>query len=150
MPKIRKILVPVDFSDDSTAALRLAVEFAKGFGADIHLLHCYQDFVGDLSIYDLTAPEDFYHELHRAAGAKLDQLRSELKDEGVHMTTEVCGSLPSEAICDSARKCHADVIVMGTRGITGLAHVILGSVAERTVRSAPCPVLTVKAEHLRE
>ena len=148
MPQIHMILVPIDFSDDSRAALKLAVELAKNFEAKIHLLHCYQDFVGDLSTYDLTAPEDFYHALHQAAGAKLDELRSEFKDEGVHMSTEVCASLPSEAICKSAATNHADLIVMGTRGISGIKHVILGSVAERTVRSAPCPVLTVKAEHI--
>jgi len=147
MPKIRKILVPIDFSDDSKSALKLAVQFAKSFEAKIHLLHCYQDFVGDLSAYDLAAPEDFYHELHRAAGSKLDALRNEFKSEGVPMSTEVCGSLPSEAICEAATKNHADLIIMGTRGVSGLKHVILGSVAERTVRSAPCPVLTVKAEH---
>jgi nucleotide-binding universal stress UspA family protein len=147
MPEIRTILVPVDFSDDSRAALKLAVELARSFEAKIHLLHCYQDFVGDLSAYDLSAPDDFYHELHRAAGSKLDALRSEFKSEGVNMSTEVCASLPSEAICETAAKCHADLIVMGTRGGSGIKHVILGSVAERTVRSAPCPVLTVKAEH---
>jgi universal stress protein A len=148
MPQIHNILVPIDFSDDSRAALKLAVELAKNFEAKIHLLHCYQDFVGDLSIYDLTAPEDFYHALHQAAGAKLDELRSELKSEAVHVSTEVCASLPSEAICQSAASNHVDLIVMGTRGISGIRHVILGSVAERTVRSAPCPVLTVKAEHI--
>ena len=146
MAKSSKILVPVDFSDDSRAALDLAIELATSFEASIHLLHCCQDFVGDLSPYDLSCPEDFYKELHRAAGKKLDDLRAELKSSGVTMTTEICTSLPSEAICDAATSKHADLIVMGTRGVSGIKHVILGSVAERTVRSAPCPVLTVKAE----
>jgi nucleotide-binding universal stress UspA family protein len=147
MPQIHKILVPIDFSDDSRAALKLAVELAKNFEAKIHLLHCYQDFVGDLSTYDLAVPEDFYRALHRAAETKLDELRSQLKGEGVHMSIEVCASLPSEAICETAARIHADLIVMGTRGVSGIKHVILGSVAERTVRSAPCPVLTMKAKH---
>lgn len=143
---IRTILVPVDFSDHSAEALKQAVELAKSFGAAIHLLHCYPINVGGISPYGLVLPDNFSLQLRTAAARKLSEWSEKATAEGVAVEEILTPMLPSETISSTAQERGADLIVMGTRGLTGLKHVMLGSVAERTIRIAPCPVLTVKAE----
>ncbi|MDH3283791.1 MAG: universal stress protein [Acidobacteriota bacterium] len=144
MPQIKTILVPVDFSAHSRKALDYAVHLAKTFGAEIRLLHCYQINPGSLSPYGPVLPEEFTKELRSAAQSRLEEWRDLVSREGVVAHIELSAVFPSEAISRMAESLHADLIVIGTRGLTGLKHVLLGSVAERTVRTAPCPVLTVK------
>ncbi|MDP6980870.1 MAG: universal stress protein [Myxococcota bacterium] len=146
MAEIKKILVPYDFSEDSRAALELAATFAKQFDAHLTLLHCYQNAVPDAAALDLDAPDQFFHALKKAASEKLEVVREALHAEDLVVSTKVRANVPSEAIREIAEEMPADLIVMGTRGISGLKHVIVGSVAERTVRGAPCPVVTVKAD----
>lgn len=141
-----KILVPVDFSPDSAKALKMAIELAKSFGARIHLIHCYPINVGGISPYGMTPPETFDLELRDAALQKLAEWREKATAEGIQTDETVTPMFPSEAIATLAREKGADLIVMGTRGLTGLKHIVLGSVAERALRIAPCPVLTVKAD----
>ena len=143
---IRTILVPVDFSDHSAKALQQAVELAKSFGAVIHLLHCYPVNVGGITPYGPEFPGDFDRQFRDAAKRKLSECSEKVAGEGVAVEQTLTPMLPSEAISSAAQERGADLIVMGTRGLTGLKHVMLGSVAERTIRIAPCPVLTVKAE----
>ncbi len=145
MAEIRNILVPVDFSDHAAAALDLAVELAKTLGARIHLLHCYVIRVGGVSPYGLVIPESLDRDVREAAAAKLGEWREKAEAGGVEVEQAVTPNFPSEAIASHAEAIGADLVVMGTRGLTGLRHVLLGSVAERTIRIAPCPVLTVKA-----
>jgi nucleotide-binding universal stress UspA family protein len=91
-------------------------------------------------------PANFYDEFRKAAKANLDELLQRVKERGIQADGEVVPAPPAIAILDSAEQLPADLVVMGTRGRTGLAHVLLGSVAERTVRMAPCPVLTLRVE----
>ncbi len=77
---------------------------------------------------------------------QLRERQKKIEAEGVPAEASVSSEFPPQAIVEMAKDIGADLIVMGTRGLTGIKHVMLGSVAERTVRLAPCPVLTVKAE----
>ncbi len=140
------ILVPVDFSDDSKRAVEFAIELAEKFDGEIHLLHCYQINVGGMSPYGLAIPENFDREVRAAAEARLEEWAEKARGAGARVNTDVSPLFPATAISERAREIHADLIVMGTRGLTGLKHLLLGSVAERTLQTAPCPVLTLKAE----
>lgn len=144
MRAIRKILVPVDFSDCSGAALDVAIGFAKAFGAEVHLLHCYQVTPATVAPYGIVVPETFEHDVRMAALRRLGEQRAKVGDAGLEVQEHLSAHYPAEEIAKLAEKLDIDLIVMGTRGLTGLKHVLLGSVAERTVRAAPCPVLTVK------
>lgn len=145
MLQIRTILVPVDFSEHAARALEVAISLAKAFGARIHLLHCYPIQLGGISPYGLVVPESLDRDVREAAARKLAEWRDKVSDAGVEVSDTVTPIFPSEAIAEQAGALDADLVVMGTRGLTGLRHVLLGSVAERTLRIAPCPVLTVKA-----
>jgi nucleotide-binding universal stress UspA family protein len=146
MAGFRKILVPIDFSTHASRALDMAIELAKAFGGKLHLLHCYQINVGAISPYGLVIPESFDRDIREAATKQLAQWREKVIAQQVEADAEVSALFPSEAIAATAERVGADLIVMGTRGLSGFKHVMLGSVAERTVRIAPCPVLTVKAK----
>ena len=150
MAPVRVILVPVDFSPHSEAALDQAMDLAKALGAKIHLLHSYAVPVRGVIPYDFAIPDGVWDGVHSAAESKLEEIRQKVASEGLEATTEVSTSLPSEAILAAANELDADLIVMGTRGHTGLKHVLLGSVAERTIRLAPCSVLTVKVKEATE
>jgi nucleotide-binding universal stress UspA family protein len=136
MGGIRTILVPVDFSEHSAKALDLAIDFAKTFRAKQPL---------GVTPYGIVIPESFDREIREAAGRHLGEWREKAAAEGIETEAALSGLFPSIAIGDTAAQIRADLIVMGTRGLSGIKHVMLGSVAERTVRTAPCPVLTVKA-----
>jgi universal stress protein A len=142
--KIGKILVPVDFSDHSLRALEEAIEFAKVFGAEVHLLHCFQINPTAIANYGVVVRQSFDEDFRRAALRRLSEWREKVSAEGIPVQEHLEANFPSAAISVLARELGADLIVMGTRGLTGLKHVLLGSVAERTIRIAPCPVLTVK------
>jgi len=141
--KIKKILVPVDFSPHARRAQQVAVELAKAFGAEIHLLHAYSLPVTVVGPYDYQIPAAMLAELRESAARRLDQEVKALAGSGVPVTALITEGVPTQAIVDAAERLGADLIVMGTRGLTGLKHVVLGSVAERTIRHARCPVLTL-------
>lgn len=147
MIQIRKILVPVDFSDHSAKALEMAVAVAKAFGgAEVHLLHCYQIQPVGVSPYGIVLPETFDRDIREAASRQLDDWRQKVAAEGIEAEAHLSSMFPSVAIGETATEVGADLVVMGTRGLSGIKHVLLGSVAERTLRVAPCPVLTVKSD----
>jgi nucleotide-binding universal stress UspA family protein len=141
---MKTILVPTDFSPHSDKALVVAERLAKLAGGKIHLLHCYQINPGGISPYGIAIPEVFGREVQEAAAKKIADLEQRVAAAGIEVETHLTSRFPSEAVSDLAREIGADLIVMGTRGATGLKHILLGSVAERTLRIAPCPVLTVK------
>jgi len=143
MEQIRKILVPVDFSKQSRRALHMAIGFAKAFGAELHLLHCYQLQLSAIDPYGIAPPEDYDRRLREAAGQQLSEWRSEARAQKVIAEQHITAQSPFTEIAALAEKLGVDLIVMGTRGLSGLKHVLLGSVTERTIRIAPCPVLTV-------
>jgi nucleotide-binding universal stress UspA family protein len=145
MSRFEKILVPVDFSEHSTAALEVAVELASVFDAKLHLLHCYQIQPGGVSPYGIAIPSDYFAEIRDTAARQLAEWQEKHVPAAIPVDASTMSEFPSKAIAMTAEEIGADLIVMGTRGLSGFKHVMLGSVAERTVRIAPCPVMTVHA-----
>jgi nucleotide-binding universal stress UspA family protein len=145
MTEIHKILVPVDFSEHSQRALDEAIGLARKFDAELHLLHCYQIHPQAIAPYGIVVPETFEHDVRMAALQRLSEWRDKASAQGVRVKEHITAHFPSEEISLMADRLGVDLIVMGTRGLTGLKHVLLGSVVERTIRIAHCPVLTVKA-----
>src|SRR5262245_10995962 len=144
--EIRKILVPVDFSEHSQRALDEAVSLAKHFGAELTLFHCYPIPIPALASapYGTVTPEGYVDAVRSAALQRINQWRDKASAQGVRAEGRIGAGAPASEIAALAEEIGADLIVIGTRGLTGLEHVLLGSVAERTIRIAPCPVLTVK------
>jgi universal stress protein A len=146
MIDLRRILVPTDFSKHSHNALTYAVAFADKFGAELHLLHVVQDlalFIPDNVVGSppVTPPVD------QLTAAVREALQRLIRDNGLErfrVCPEVREGTPFYEIIRCAREKDVDLIVMGTHGRSGLAHVLLGSVSEKVVRKAPCPVLTVR------
>jgi nucleotide-binding universal stress UspA family protein len=146
MIDLHRILVPTDFSKYSENAVRYAVAFAEKFGAELHVLHVVQDlalFIPEaVLITPMVTPP--LEQFKAAARAALDKVIKEMNLTGLKVETEVAQGVPFNEIVRTAREKDVDLIVMGTHGHTGLAHMLLGSVAEKVVRKAPCPVLTVR------
>ena len=144
---ITRILVPTDFSATADAALDYAKGLATKLGACLHVLHVLEDaYVGGSFAGELYVPESpnlramMVKEAEDLLGHRVSpQDRELLKAE-----TAVVVGRSFKAIVDYAQEHRADLIVIGTHGRTGMAHLLLGSVAERIVRTAPCPVLTVR------
>lgn len=146
MKPFERILVPVDFSEHSTEAVRTAVALSRSYGATLTLVHVY-----DPSAYAL--PEDFV----LLTGPQLDRLTLQFEQELAAMkdaalelgaervSTRLLQGRPAARIVEFAKDTDIDLIVLGTHGRTGSRHLLLGSIAERVVRTAPCAVLTVKA-----
>ena len=147
MKTIEKMLVAVDFSEDADPVLDAAVEFAKQFRAEIHLVHAFDVRIPLVTPYEVAIPTAFIEEAREAAVSKLDALIRKAAAEGIAATSHLSEVPAASAIVDLAEELGVDLIIMGTRGHTGLKHVLLGSVAERTLRHAPCSVLTVKESH---
>lgn len=143
-PDIKSILVPVDFSSNSARALEYAHTMATKFGASLHLLHVCE--VPSLSTGSMDAYAIAYTNWSQQLGdeAERELLKVVPKLPGVAVTTEVLFGNPPRAIVTAATKRGDDLIVMGTHGHGPLMHAVMGNVAERVVRTAPCPVLTVR------
>jgi nucleotide-binding universal stress UspA family protein len=144
MTRFETILVPVDFSDHSKEALDTAIQIAHLFKSTIHLLHCYHIQAAGIAPYGIVMPSGYYDDIRDAAEKHLDDWHKMVSNEGIKSKSILSADSPSLAISLAAEEIEADLIVMGTRGLSGLKHAVLGSVAERVVRLAPCPVLTVK------
>ena len=143
--QIKRILVPIDFSDCSMAALRYAASLAKQLDASLILLHVIDSLVAPLEMeYVHLNIKDFNAEREKHAKDKLAALaRSEI-DPTLPTVPVLRHGPPWEQIKDTARERKADLIIVGTHGHTGLKHLVLGSTAEKVVRLAGCPVLVVR------
>jgi nucleotide-binding universal stress UspA family protein len=137
--KISRILVPVDFSEPSELALSHACALAAAHGAAVTVGHVGEPLHPDW-FFDTTLLQ---REIIEQAQKKLEEL-AEKFCKGLKAKTEMRFGHPVETIILSAQKMKADVIVIGTHGLTGVKHAVLGSVAERVARQAPCPVLIVR------
>jgi nucleotide-binding universal stress UspA family protein len=143
---INTLLVPTDFSEPSQDALNYAKGLSAAFKASIHLLHVFQDPLAQpwgLEGYG-PLPVELLNEVKARAQKGLEQSLSEADRKAYNATLVTVEGAPFSQIVEYARTHKVDLIVMGTHGRGALAHAILGSVAERVVRFAPCPVLTVR------
>ena len=147
MITVKNILVATDFGEASDAALTYGRELAGRFGATLHVLHVAENVyvtTFGAETYAAMAP-NLQRELEEAAHLKLNELVMDSDRSGPPTRPVVMTSTsPAYAIVDYARENGIDLIVMGTHGRGALAHLLMGSVAERVVRLAPCPVLTVR------
>jgi nucleotide-binding universal stress UspA family protein len=140
-----RILVPTDFSATADAALEYAFGIAERFGASLQLLHV----LDDPFVFEGMSAEAYIAEAPTLRTAMLEDARERLRHRaaprnGVNVETEVLFGHGARTIAEYAAERGIDLIVMGTHGRTGFAHLMVGSVAERLVRIAPCPVLTVR------
>jgi len=150
MIELHRILVPTDFSEHSRQALRYGIALAEKFGADLHLLHVLQD----VSVYQpdaVTVGPPVVPPVAALTAAARQTLAKTIADhqlERLGARAEVREGPPVEEIVDYAHEHAIDLIVIATHGRGWLAHLLLGSVAEKVVRKAPCPVMAVHlAEH---
>ncbi len=142
---VSKILVPIDFSEHSEAALAHASEVATAFGAEVVLHHVveaalYPVAYGMAPVTSVNFEEDAKLNAEKAMVPLIDKLGA----AGVKASSLIETGMASVRICETADREGFDLIVIATHGLTGLAHLLMGSTAERVVRHANCPVLTVK------
>jgi nucleotide-binding universal stress UspA family protein len=140
---LRNILLATDFSADAAEAFEWTLALAKPFSATVHLLHAH--FVALPLEVQPGFPPQALAQLRAAARSRFEPLAKRAAAGGVACECHLVEAPALTAILELAGALPADLIAMGTRGLSGLPHVLLGSVAERAVRLAPCPVLTVKA-----
>lgn len=148
---IRELLVPTDFSAHADVALKYAVRFAALSGAGLTLLHVLEPPMVSAECNIAGPSAEWLEHLSRSARAHLARLC-----EAEHLPCPplrqalVRVGRPAELIEETAAQEHIDLIILGTHGRTGLAHLLLGSVAERVLRRAPCPVLVLRAPEATE
>jgi nucleotide-binding universal stress UspA family protein len=147
MIRLKTVLVATDFGKTSEAALDYGRELARTFGAKLRILHVAENILTRYAFEGtVPLPMDVQVDYEKSLAVHLQELvreddRRELGAEAVLRTS----NSPADAIVQYAREENVDVIVVGTHGRKALAHLFLGSVAERVVRLAPCPVLTVRS-----
>ena len=151
MISLHRILVATDFSDFSKEALAYAVYLARGFGADLYLLHVFEPpFFSRTGVSPSVRPEvhQWIQEMKEEDSRELNLAASEIRHQISKVHPILKEGEPFLEILKAAGEIPADLIVLGTHGRTGLAHVLMGSVAERIVRKSSCPVFTVRPKGL--
>ena len=141
---VQRILVPLDFSESAESILAWAGHLAKEHGSTVMLLHVYHLPVEFQQLEGAYLPPDFWASVKAEAEESLARLEAELGQRGVEVETVVCEGYAATVIVEEAKARDVDLIVIGTHGLSGLKHLLLGSIAERVVQKAPCPVLSVK------
>lgn len=142
MADIKRILVPTDFSEPAEAALIYALGLAAKLGAKVSVVHVFDDQSGILVGEYVPMPAEMRSNILADLRRRLNEVVTKLGHS--ELNPEVLIGPTARSIVESARDSKADLIVMGTNGRHGVAHLLLGSVAERVVRTAACPVLTVR------
>lgn len=144
MTTIRKILCPTDFSPTARKATDLGLEMAQRFGAELVLLHVLPDLTYPIrSLGTVAAFPNLHEELHKRANEELREYAA-LLHTTVPVTLELRDGPPHVGVLHCAAELNCDLIVIGTHGYHGVKHMLLGSTAEKVVRAAGCPVLTVR------
>ena len=146
MFKLTKILYPTDFSEASLEALKYAVSFARNCQAKLILMHVVNEkiFSEGLSLARVSAPEALEQEMAAEAGRQLNMLIPAEERKGLDCEMVTLSGMPFLEIIRYAKDNGVDMIVIGTNGRSGMEHIIFGSTAEKVVRKAHCPVLSVK------
>jgi nucleotide-binding universal stress UspA family protein len=144
MINLKTILVPSDFSECSDAALRYGLELARRFDASLHVLHVVQDpLTQPWAAEGFSAP--LFEVVDKWQKEAKERLAKAIPASDAHrVTVSATIAWPYAEILRYANEHNVDLIVMGTHGRGGMTHMLLGSIAEKVVRRAPCPVLTVR------
>lgn len=137
-------LVPIDFSEYSLHALEYAVELAGILHARLTLLHVIQSLPVGGTDMGVTLPYAYIENLEEDLRRSLESYRERITAEGLLSEVAIVHGVPFQEIIETAKARQVDLIIMGTHGRTGIRHVLLGSVAEKVVRLAPCPVLVTR------
>lgn len=137
-------LVPVDFSESSDHALDYAISLALRLQSRLTLLHVVQPLIVGGADMGAGLPEAYVRQVEEEARQSMQNCLDRVNAAGLKGEGMVVHGVPWHEIVNMATDRHNDLIVMGTHGRTGLKHIFLGSVAEKVVRLAPCPVLTVR------
>ena len=143
--EIRTLLVPIDFSDSARAVIEWAIHLADKQQGKLVLFHAYHLPVEFQQLEGAYLPPDFWANVKAEAQESLVRYEAELRERGCSVESVVREGYAATAIVDEAASQQADLIVIGTHGLSGVKHMLLGSIAERVVQKSPCPVLTVKA-----
>lgn len=140
MIRLKRILVPHDFSETSDAAVKYAVAFAQNFGAALSLLH-----VSSKATFEMGTefPLGLEESLDAAVRERMLKILAPTDQAALKTEFQILEGTPAVEIVRYAKEHDVDLIIMGTHGRGFIAHAVLGSVAEKVVRTAPCPVLTV-------
>jgi nucleotide-binding universal stress UspA family protein len=150
MLSINTVLVPTDFSDASECALKYGKAMARAFGASLYLVHVMEDLLAHAwaaEVYVASMP-NLRDEVEKESRSRLAAMLSPEERDSLRAHVELLAGNPFVEIVRYAKAQDIDLIVMGTHGRGPIAHMLLGSVAERVVRKSPCPVLTVReAQH---
>jgi nucleotide-binding universal stress UspA family protein len=150
MLTLKTVLVPTDFSEASESALRYGKAMAEAFGASLHIVHVMEDLLAHAwaaEVYVSSMPQ-LRDEIERESRQRLDALLTGDQRKKLRAETALLAGNPFLEIIRYAKAHGVDLIVMGTHGRGPIAHMLLGSVAEKVVRKSPCPVLTVReAQH---
>jgi nucleotide-binding universal stress UspA family protein len=141
---MKEILVAVDFSRDARAALEQGIRLASAFGARLTLLHVVYDPADAPGFYTAKkAGKKVLRNLEESAAQMMEAFVAEHLPQGEGFRTRIVRGLPAAQILQVVEELKADLIVMGTHGRSGLKRLMLGSVADKVIRSATCPVLVV-------
>ena len=142
---IKKVLVPIDFSDYSKSALKYAVDFAQKFNAEIMLVYVVEPVIypPDFSMGQIAIPS-VNTEWDIKAKEEIDKLAASEIPDVVTVKTMIKTGKPFIEIIETAAEEDVDVIIIATHGHSGMEHILFGSTAEKVVRKAPCPVLTLR------
>lgn len=143
MAKIERILCAVDFSPTSDLAADYAIDLAERLGASVYFFHAWEIPVYAVPDGALAFGVEVMMQVEESMQKKLEVLVARYAGRNVKTESHVAQGAPAFEICRRAVDAKADLVVVGTHGRTGLAHVVIGSVAERVVRTSPVPVLTV-------
>lgn len=144
MPDYRLILCPVDFSQPSRKAFETAIDLAKRLQASVHVLNVYQLPAAVIPQLALEGAGDLEAVIQDQLKKQLDALVSSIDTRGINVATSLREGIPYVEIVRAVKDVGADLIVIGTHGRTGLAHLLLGSVAERVLRTSEVPVFSVR------
>ena len=151
MAGIRRILCPVDTSEASRHALEHALELARRFDAGVTVLHVYRipaNVQPGVLVWAAVGPRPLWELASEQAGVEMERfLRGFSAEDRARLDVRIEAGDPATDTVDVARDGAYDLLVMGTHGRTGARRFVLGSVAERVIRMAPCPVLTVPSTH---
>ncbi len=145
----QRILVPVDGSNTSQLALQEAITLAKEQGAVLRLVHVVDEV--NLNLETEFATDDFYQAMRKSGNSILAKAEERVRLAGLAVETELLERVPfglriSDMLVEDARHWRADLIVIGTHGRRGVNHLVLGSVAEKVVRTAATPVLLIRGQ----